>query len=210
MFYATDVKKVFSCLAQLVQDHCQRLGELDAAMGDGDLGVNMQRGFVKAAKIVAELDGSPGGLLKAAGMGVMQEAPSTLGTLIGKFLLGMCSALPPDADRFSFEDFLRMYALGYEALQKRAKAELGEKTILDTLWPAFLGMQKAYGEGAPPAECFKQGYEASLEGLEKSNHMKAVHGRPAYFGEKTVGMQDGGATMGTLLVKSLLCEGAVA
>lgn len=203
MYTAEDIKKVFASAAKVMGDNRALLGELDAAMGDGDLGLYMQRGFEKGALVAQNTAETPGRLLKAAGMGIMEAAPSTLGTLMGLFVRGMGDALAEDAAQFDFDTFLAMMQRGYEEIAKRGKARLGEKTILDSLHPALGAMREARAAGAGEKECLERGLAGAKAGMEAATQMKAAHGRPAYFGEKTVGMRDGGATVGMLLLKSI-------
>ncbi len=203
MYTSADIKNVFQTAERIMTENAALLSELDAAMGDGDLGLYMQRGFVKGAHVAESLDETPSKLLRTIGMCIMEEAPSTLGTLIGLFIRGAGSALPKDAAEFDFAAFLAMMQRGYDEIVKRGGAKLGEKTILDSLHPAIEAMKKAYAEGASEKDCLEAGLAGAQTGLAAATQMKAVHGRPAYFGEKTIGMQDGGATVGMLLFKSI-------
>ncbi len=204
MYGSSQVKKALAITAKIMADNCALLSELDAAMGDGDLGLYMQQGFEKASAAVSEMEATPAKLLKKAGMCIMNEAPSTLGTLIGLFVRGMGAALPAESEAFDFSAVVEMFQNGYDEMVKRGKAQLGEKTILDSLHPAIQAMKAALEAGETPALCAAKGYEAAQGGLKAATNMKAVHGRPSYFGEKTIGMQDGGATVGVLLLQSLV------
>ena len=203
MYTREDIQKAFRVAEKVMTSNSALLSELDAAMGDGELGLYMQRGFVKGAQIAEASQEPPSKLLRSIGMGIMEEAPSTLGTLIGLFIRGTGSALPKDTEEFSFDDFISMLQRGYDEIIKRGGAKLGEKTILDSLYPAIESMKQAYAEGAAEKDCLKAGLAGAQAGLAAATQMKAVHGRPAYFGEKTIGLQDGGATVGMLLFQSL-------
>ncbi len=202
MYNSETVKRTLRSIAGIIAENSAFLSELDAAMGDGDLGIHMYRGFEKSCDLVENLDESPGKLLNRAGACFIEEAPSTLGTLMGLFIRAMGLELGDKAN-FSFEDFLNMAKRGYNEIIKRGKAAPGDKTILDSLHPAIEAMQEAFSQGAPPKQCIALGYEASKDGLAYSTGLKAIHGRPAYFAEKTIGMQDGGATVGMLLMEGL-------
>ena len=106
MYTREDIQKAFRVAEKVMTSNSALLSELDAAMGDGDLGLYMQRGFVKGAQIAEASQEPPSKLLRSIGMGIMEEAPSTLGTLIGLFIRGTGSALPKDTEEFSFDDFI--------------------------------------------------------------------------------------------------------
>ncbi|MDD6347411.1 MAG: dihydroxyacetone kinase subunit DhaL [Lachnospiraceae bacterium] len=206
MYGKEDVRKTLAVIADMMTENNAMLTELDAAMGDGDLGLYMERGFRTAADTAAKSEDNPGPLLKKAGMAIMNDAPSTLGTLVGILVRGMGTALPADRESFDLGDLAVMLRSGYEAMMKRGKASPGEKTILDSLNPGIEALEKALSEGAEAETCLSAAYEAALSGMHKATAMKAIHGRPSYFGDKTIGMQDGGATVGMLLFKSLLAS----
>jgi len=203
MYGSAEIKKALASAAVIMAENCALLSELDAAMGDGDLGLYMQKGFEVAAAVTKDMTDVPAKLLKKAGMSIMNEAPSTLGTLIGLFVRGMAAAIPADAEGFEFAAVVDMFQCGYNEMTKRGKAQLGEKTILDSMHPAIEAMRQGVAEGADDKTCVAKGLEAAKKGMEAATNMKAIHGRPSYFGEKTIGMQDGGATVGMLLLQSL-------
>lgn len=202
MYGTEDVKKVLSVIANVMRENEIELSKLDAAMGDGDLGVYMKQGFEKAYERVCDMEGTPGSLLIAAGSCIMEEAPSTLGTLMGVFVRRMGRSFG-DAQEFAISDFLESYKAGFEEIKRRGKAQVGEKTILDVLHPTIIAMEKAIEEKKTSRQIILLGYEAAREGVDFATKLKAIHGRPAYFGEQTIGMKDGGATVGMLLMQSV-------
>ncbi len=203
MYTSDYLRKYFSHTAKLMSENKDLLGELDAALGDGDLGVYMEKGFVAGARVAETTNDTPSKILLLVGSKMMEEAPSTLGTLLGAFFRGMGNALPVNLVEFDFDHFLMMLSKGYDQITELGKAKLGEKTILDTIYPAIQAMKQSYSEGLEVEDCLYNALLSSQNGLVASTQMKALHGRPAYFGDKTIGMQDGGALVGTLMVKSL-------
>ena len=142
MFQSEDVKRVFESIAAVMKENAAMLTALDAAMGDGDLGIYMQQGFEKAFALVCVSDAAPGELLKLAGRCIMEQAPSTLGTLMGLFVVKMGKGLGGD-ESFGFAKFVEILKAGYDEITRRGKAQLGEKTILDSLHPAIEAMENA-------------------------------------------------------------------
>ena len=202
VYNSKNVKEAILAISETMAENAELLSGLDAAMGDGDLGIYMERGYKAAYNHIQVSDALPGKLLKDAGNCIMEEAPSTLGTLMGLFIRSMGRDLG-DAPEFTFANFIRILKVGYAAITARGGAKPGEKTILDTLAPAITAIEDAHSGGLSPDQCIAMGYAAAQKGLEYSTGLRAVHGRPAYLGDKTIGMQDGGATVGMLLMKSL-------
>ena len=86
----------------------------------------------------------------------------------------------------------------------RGKAKPGEKTIIDSLYPAVQALQKAVEENKTLSEGLQAAYDAACQGVEDSKDMIAQHGRPAYYQEKSRGKQDPGATVGMLILKAFV------
>jgi len=173
--------------------------ELDSAMGDGDLGFTMTKAFAAAQE---EADKSeekiPGKLLARLGMVIAKTSPSTMGTLVATgFMKGGKSiesydTIGPQELVIFFEAFVR-------SIMERGKSVPGNKTIIDTLFPAAEALRLSANESLVAGIIAAR--EASLKGLEASTKMKAQHGRAAYYQDDSVGKQDGGATVGTYIVE---------
>jgi dihydroxyacetone kinase-like protein len=178
------------------------LTRLDAALGDGDLGVYMARGFSAASKQIAGMNGTPGELLIAAGRCLSETSPSTLGTLIGTAIV-RAGKTASDCTELAGPELVAILRTACDEIAKRGKAKPGEKTILDAVYPAVDAMEKAIAAGQRGKELFATAAEAAVQGETKSRDFAAVHGRPAYFGKKTIGMQDGGAVTGVLIFQGI-------
>jgi dihydroxyacetone kinase-like protein len=196
------VKKALSGIAKIMEQNKMLLIELDAALGDGDLGIYMESGFEKISADMSEPEAAPGTILNKAGQIMMEEVPSTLGTLLGAAMRRMGKSLG-QTDAFSIQDFVTAWEMACDEIQSRGKAKLGDKTILDTVYPASNAMQEALSVNMAAGEVLQKGYDAALKALEASNRFQAVHGRAGYFGEKSIGMQDGGATVGVLILEGI-------
>lgn len=197
-----NLKSVFAALERVMADNFQLLTDLDAVAGDGDLGITMTKGFAaanKAASDYAEKDA--GKLLMLAGMAIAREAPSTLGTLLASGFM-KCGKEVMGRETLALADSARMMDCFARGLMERGKAQPGEKTIVDALLPAANAL-KAAGPDATIAQAWSAALRAAEAGLEATRQMKAVHGRAAYRGEKSVGMVDPGATVGVMLIKAI-------
>jgi len=198
-----DLQGLFAKLARTMAENFDLLTELDAAAGDGDLGITMTKGFVaasNAAQAYAEKDA--GRLLLLSGMAIAKEAPSTLGTLIASGFMKAGKEIA-GKEAISLADSTLLLSGFVRGIMDRGKCKPGEKTIVDALLPAVDALQ-----AADPGESFSEAWHVALtaaeKGLESTKQMKAVHGRAAYQGENSIGKVDPGATVGVLLVRTIV------
>ncbi|TCK19751.1 dihydroxyacetone kinase-like protein [Ancylobacter aquaticus] len=177
---------------------------LDGKVGDSDLGITMAKSFAAAYDTVAA-EGAGAGLtklLRSAGAIMAKTAPSTMGTLTATGFLRGAKALDgkeaigtPEAAAF-----WRAFATG---IAERGKAKLGDKTILDVLDPVAGALETAAASGLALAPALKAAADSAEAELERTKTMVAQHGKAAAFQEKTLGLQDAGATVGVLLLKTM-------
>jgi len=199
---ANEIRTIIEGIRQTMEEKKGELIELDSAMGDGDLGLSMTAAFNTATKELSASDETDAGKVFArAGMAIAKGAPSTLGTLIATGFMRGGKALGQKTD-VGLEELAQFFKSFVQGLMERGKAKPGEKTILDSLHPAARALESAAGQKLSLAEGVTLAYQAALDGLEETKKMKAEHGRAAYYGEKSIGKQDPGATVGMLLVKA--------
>jgi dihydroxyacetone kinase-like protein len=188
--------------ADLVAEHRTELTELDAAIGDADHGINMDRGM---HAVVAKLDEAPPGaadeLFKAVGMTLVSSVGGASGPLYGTFFLRFATACGPRAD-LSTDDIVKAFRAGVEGLVARGKPELGDKTMFDSLHPALEALDAAVSSGLSPVEAFAAAWEAAVRGRDETIPMVARKGRASYLGERSAGHQDPGATSSALLFEA--------
>jgi len=201
---AADLIGLFQSWRDMFAAQREFLIALDGKVGDSDLGITMSKSFAAAYDTVAA-EGEGAGLtklLRSAGAIMAKTAPSTMGTLTAtgflrgaKVLDGLDAIGTPEAAAF-----WRAFTTG---IADRGKAKLGDKTILDVLDPVAVALEQAAASGVALAPAMKAATEAADEALEKTKAMVAQHGKAAAFQQKTVGLQDAGATVGVLLVKTM-------
>lgn len=197
-----EVKNLVSLLKIRALENKDYLIELDSVMGDGDLGLTMAAVFTALDEFSSSWeDADVGSMLMKGGMAMSKAAPSTMGTLMatgfmrgGKALRGSETIALPE-----LTDFWKAFVDG---LMDRGKAKPGEKTIIDALHPVVLSLEQSQNEGASLVEATDKAAEAAAKGLEATKDMVAQHGRAAYYQEKSREIQDPGATMGSLMVKT--------
>jgi dihydroxyacetone kinase-like protein len=186
--------------AVVIEKNATLLSDLDAAIGDGDHGANMTRGFSAVAK---KLDGAPvadiGALFKTVGMTLLSSVGGAAGPLYGGFFLelGKQSAGKQELDAAALALILEA---GLEDIKKRGKAELGDKTMVDAMTPALAAMKAA---GNDIAATTLAAATTARDAAGKTTPLLARKGRASYLGERSIGHQDPGATSTALLFECL-------
>jgi phosphoenolpyruvate---glycerone phosphotransferase subunit DhaL len=178
------------------------LTRLDAAIGDGDHGTNMDRGMRKALEKLEGVEGEDiGATLKGVGMALVSSVGGAAGPLYGTLFMqiGSATAGKESLDLAGFADALEA---GIKGLQARGRAEPGDKTMVDALLPALEALRAAEQEGAEPAEALRRAAAAAEEGMKGTVPLQARKGRASYLGPRSVGHQDPGATSSYLLLRS--------
>ena len=177
--------------------------ELDAASGDGDLGMTMSKGFQAGAE-AGEAFGEDdlGKMIFKIGSAIAAKVPSTMGTLMGSGFVEAGKALKGKKS-LGAEDFVSFCQAYYHGVQKRGKASPGDRTVLDALKPAADAAAEAAAAGTDdPKELARIAYEAALSGVEATKSMAPVHGKAYVHREKLAGVPDQGAIVGSLLYKA--------
>lgn len=180
--------------------------ELDRAIGDGDHGENMDRGF-KA--VVAKLDaGAPdvASVLKVVASTLMSTVGGAAGPLYGTAFMRAAKAAEGDLDA---NGVVALIAGGLDGIVARGKATTGEKTMVDAWTPALEAATAAAAAGATPAATLRAAADAAQAGAEATVPMRATKGRASYLGERSIGHQDPGATS-TALILAKAAEAAEA
>jgi dihydroxyacetone kinase-like protein len=188
--------------AAVVAENKEYLTELDSAIGDADHGINMNRGM---AAVVAKLDageaGDVGALLKAVGMTLVSTVGGASGPLYGTLFLEMGKSAAGKSE-LSGQDWADALAAGVAGVQRRGKAELGDKTMLDALVPAVDTLRSALAGGSTLDEALRRSAETAQAGMTATIPLVAHKGRASYLGERSANHQDPGATSSWLLLRT--------
>lgn len=194
------VRKAIASICVEMEANRDYLIELDQQNGDGDLGLYMVAGF---RAVDAYLNGAPekdlGKLMMKCGGTFNEAAPSSLGTILSLGFMGMAKSLK-GKEEATFAEFTEAYGKGLENVMKRAESKPGEKTILDALYPALEVMRANTGN---PKKAMTDAADAATAGSEATRQMLAVHGRAARYGEKSLGILDGGSVAGKLIIRGI-------
>jgi phosphoenolpyruvate---glycerone phosphotransferase subunit DhaL len=188
--------------ALLISENAAMLTELDTAIGDGDHGENMMRGFkavekkLEAAGPITDLSA----LFKLVGMTLLSSVGGAAGPLYGGFFLALSKA-SAGKERLSKAELGEVLTEGLADIQRRGKAQLGDKTMVDALSPA-LDAYRASPDGEL-AKAMHAGVEQALKSAEATIPLQARKGRASYLAERSIGHQDPGATSSWLLLQAL-------
>jgi dihydroxyacetone kinase-like protein len=188
--------------AEQVARQKAHLTDLDAAIGDADHGINMDRGMGAVVEALERTrPAAADELFKLVGMTLVSSVGGASGPLYGTFFLRLGAACGPVAE-LAPQDFAKALRAGNEGLVARGRPELGDKTMFDALHPALEALDQALGAGERTAGAFDAASEAAARGRDATIPMVARKGRASYLGERSAGHQDPGATSAALLLQS--------
>lgn len=185
--------------------HEQRdyLTGLDAAIGDGDHGINMDRGFTAVmAKLPTVAEADVGTILKTVGTTLVSTVGGASGPLYGTAFLRAGTALAGKQE-LQAGDVVAGLEAALEGVMARGRAQRGEKTMVDALGPAVDALKASVAADQPLSEALYAAADAAAQGMEATIPLVATKGRASYLGERSAGHQDPGATSTTLLLRAV-------
>ncbi|UKH31980.1 dihydroxyacetone kinase subunit DhaL [Actinobacillus pleuropneumoniae] len=187
---------------QVMTEQRDFLTQLDTEIGDGDHGLNMQRGFSKALEKIATVsDKDIGTILKTVGMTLLSQVGGASGPLYGTlFIKG--SQVANGKEQLTFEELVSIFKAGVEGIIARGRAEPGDKTLCD-VWLPLLDELAQADHSQPEAVLLNQAVEKAENFAKATVPMTAKKGRASYLGERSVGYADPGATSSYYLIKAL-------
>jgi dihydroxyacetone kinase-like protein len=198
-----DVRRWIERFAADVAANKEYLTQLDAAIGDADHGINMDRGM---SAVLAKLDAAGGeedigALLKTVGMTLVSTVGGAGGPLYGSFFLQLGTATTGKTE-LEPQEWATALEAAISGVQARGKAEPGDKTMIDALVPAKEALDAAVAEGESFPNALARSAEAAERGVQATVPLVAKKGRASYLGERSAGHQDPGATSSHLLLKA--------
>ncbi len=179
------------------------LTELDAAIGDGDHGINLDRGFKTVKeKIEGKSYTAFSELLRDVAKALLFSVGGASGPLYGQFFLkmGMKLGSKPEA---TLEEFANAVAAGVGGVKSIGKGERFDKTMLDVLIPFSEVLNACIVEKVPHAECLKRSLKAAREGRDETINLIARKGRASYLGKRSLGHMDPGAASSFLILEAM-------
>jgi len=198
-----DVEFVVRQMSETIVENEKYFGELDAVVGDGDFGYSLARGF---EIVLDQWDGfdrtDPGVFLTKIATTVSGRIGGTSGPIWGTAILRAGTNLK-GSETFEPEDVVRALRASIEGIKARGQAELGEKTLLDSLVPAVDTLEAQIAAGSPAAETVAAMAATARTAADATITMQAMRGRAAYTGERSIGSVDAGATAVAVLLEAL-------
>jgi dihydroxyacetone kinase-like protein len=194
------LKAVMSRVSGAMTENRDYLIKLDQQNGDGDLGISMSEGFKAVSDYLqTATENDLGKLFFQMSKVFNEKAPSSLGTIISFALMSMAQELK-GRESVSLSETARALQKGVGRIMEKAGSKPGEKTILDALCPAI---ETLLSNADNPEIAFKEAARAAAAGSESTKQMLSKHGRAAYYGEKSLGVLDGGSVVGKLIFEAM-------
>lgn len=198
-----DTVRFIEAAAAIIAENSAMLTRLDAAIGDADHGVNMDRGFKAVLeKLPTVAEKTPADVLKTVGMTLVAKVGGAGGPLYGTAFMQAGMAVQ-GKEVLEPADVVAALEAALKGVVSRGKAEVGDKTMVDALTPAVEAARAALEQGDDLATILKQAAEAAREGMERTVPLVARKGRASYLGERSAGHQDPGATSTYLLISTM-------
>ena len=195
MISQTQWKKMLSASAEILCENSTELCHIDSQIGDGDHGVTIKKiAELILREIQVDYD-SAASLLETVGFGVTNIQGGSAGPLWGTFFMGMSGVLESNPDA----SFSQIIAGGLSELQTISTAKVGDKTMMDAIYPAVEAAQTASND----SEALEKAAQAAHLGAEKTSEYVAKFGRAKNYGERSLGVRDAGACSIALLFKGM-------
>lgn len=198
---SVDLVNIVKSISNIMDENKDYLIELDAQNGDGDLGISMSNGF-KALVTFLENNKETdiGKVFMKMGAAFNEASPSSLGTILSFGMIGMAKSLK-GKNKIELIDIAQAFENGIKTIMDKADSKLGEKTILDSLYYGAETLKN--NSNLSPKEAFEKAFKSASEGSKNTKNMKAVHGRASYYGDKSIGILDGGSVVGKLIFEGI-------
>ena len=189
-------------MVQAIHENKQYLGDIDGLIGDGDHGMNMNKGFVTYGERLGEDETTFTDGLNDLGMVLLNEIGGSMGPIYGTIFMDMADSAEEEED-ITLEVFAKMLEAGLEGLYGIVDARPGDKTLVDTLNPCVECMKKAAAEGKDFAQALDEMKDCAETGKESTKDMVAKYGRSSRLGERSRGVLDAGATSCCIMLKAM-------
>ncbi len=195
----TVLTTLITAIQSTINEHSNEVAELDRAIGDGDHVINLQRGLDALTAIeseLTELDWSAA--FMKIGMTLMSTMGGASGSLFGTLFISMGKAAKgKELDLTTFSD---IFHTGVESVKQRGKADLGEKTMLDTLIPVANSLVADASNKIELNIALENAKRVAILGMESTKDMIATKGRASFLGERAIGHIDAGARTSQLMI----------
>lgn len=199
---AKDVFTLLNLIADTIEASQDYLSELDGALGDGDHGVSMTIGWRAVREKLATMpDADIATLLKTTGMTIVSAVGAAMGPLYGTGFMraGVAAGSKTVVDE---KDMVAMFEAFREGIMSRGKANVGDKTMVDTIYPAVEAFKASIKAGDDLFTALDKTMAAAEAGMKSTIDLISKIGRSSRLGERTIGHQDAGATSSYFMIKA--------
>lgn len=198
-FKNAEGKEITLALVKAIKENKDYLSEVDGLIGDGDHGINMNKGFIMFENKAKEADMDFTVALKTLGRTLLGDIGGSMGPLYGTFFIEMSKKTKdtPEIDEKVFGDMLDAALSGIKSL---GNAQVGDKTLVDCLEPAVIAFNEALTAGRSFQDSLTQMKEAAVKGRDATKDLVAKLGRASRLGERSRGVLDAGATSCCLIL----------
>lgn len=197
------VKEILNSMAILINENVDYLTELDAAIGDGDHGVNLDKGFTAVRRKLKDSDLKDiGHILKKAGMILASNTGGASGSLYGTAFIR--AGITVDGKHtVDIKDFLKMLEQALNGIKMRGRGRLGGKTMIDAIEPAVNSLRYSINKGLNSIQSLENVKNAAFTGVKSTESIICKNGKASYLGEKSIGYPDPGAVSSYLMLKAI-------
>jgi dihydroxyacetone kinase-like protein len=195
---ASTLRSLVTAAAEQVIASASELTALDQAIGDGDHGINMKRGFEAVLGKIDAISTQPlGEAVRTVGKTLVMTVGGASGPLYGSFFIALGDAIA--AGRRVPEDLAEIFACGVDAVSARGRSKAGEKTMLDVLVPVLETLRSDVGR----PDLMRRVCTTASEAVERTAPMLATKGRASYLGPRSIGHIDPGARSSCVLLHAI-------
>lgn len=192
---STEMKNVILRLCDRIEEIRDELTDIDSKLGDGDMGISMSKGAQAVRAAVEGLEGSDMKLLfLTSAQALNKAAPSTMGTILSSAILALAK-YTAGKEALTEEEITAIPGVLTEAVMKRGKAQVGDKTILDAMVPYAQTIRTVYDQTKDLGQAKELALKEARAGMESTKGMIAKTGRASWLGERNKECPDGGAWM---------------
>ncbi|KRA19562.1 MULTISPECIES: dihydroxyacetone kinase subunit DhaL [Pseudomonas] len=201
-FSTRDGSAIVADLVSVIVANREYLSEVDGAIGDGDHGINMAKGFAHCGRTIEGRQLSLAQALDELTLSLMEGIGGSMGPLYGSLFIGMADEVRncEDIDAATFAQLLRG---GLTSLQDITEAGVGDKCLMDTLIPAVEAFEQAHASGASFNDALEAMKTAASQGRDSTKDLVAKIGRASRLGERSLGVLDAGAVSCCLILTRL-------
>ncbi|MCE4057263.1 dihydroxyacetone kinase subunit DhaL [Pseudomonas sp. Au-Pse12] len=201
-FSSADGSAIVRDLVTVIVANREYLSEVDGAIGDGDHGINMAKGFAHCGRALEGRELSLAEALDELTLSLMEGIGGSMGPLYGSLFIGMANEVR-GAGQIDAAAFARLLRGGLTSLQDITEAGVGDKCLMDTLIPAVVAFETAQASGASFQEALARMKSAASQGRDSTRDLVARIGRASRLGERSLGVLDAGAVSCCLILTRL-------